>query len=81
MLTFRFFCLINLFIVSYSIFILFCVHVTVERNTGGQGALHRRYQEGVQVQAVWMDVNYGKEVRWTAERAIIRGTHQGSPLD
>lgn len=33
-LTFCFLCLINLLIVSYSIFILFCVHVTVERNTG-----------------------------------------------
>lgn len=46
MLTFRFFCLINLFVVSYSIFVLFCVHVAVERNTGGQGVIHRKCQKG-----------------------------------
>lgn len=55
-LTFRFLCLINLLIVSYSIFILFCVHVTAERNTGDQGVLHRNTKRG-SVQAVWVDVD------------------------
>lgn len=56
-LTFRFFCLINLFVVSYSIFVLFCVHVTVERNSGGQGVIHGKCQKRVQAQDLWVDMN------------------------
>jgi len=74
MLTFRLFCLINLFVVSYSIFILFCVHVTVERNNGGQGVLHSKCQKAAQVQAFWMDMNEGKHTGPQTEQPLEEPT-------
>lgn len=75
LLTFCFLCLINLLIVSYSIFILFCVHVTVERNTGGQGVPHRNNQKGFSTGCLG---GCGlREVLWTAADQTSEEPTQG----